>query len=370
MIWNALGIALCVAGAALIFVRLRVRPAERDRPTAGDLASAAELRSRTSLIVPARNEAANLRRFFAGYPGGFAEVIVVDDESSDDTAAVAAARGAVVVEPRPRPPGWTGKNWACHEGAHVARGASLLFMDADTELVGDRVDRFFAWVEQARTDMACALPYHRAECWWERLMGPFHLAVLFVTDALGTPRSGKVYANGQFLYFGREAYDAIGGHEAVHPLLAEDLALAERTLAHGLAYRVYLGPAVYRVRMYETLAGFFDGWVRNFRLGLRSSRRIAPLEMFLFFNALVNGGVSGVVGLWALPFCLGAWYWLAHRQRRFGDFSIAGLFVPLGLSLFCLATAVALFTHAVGRPLAWKGREYRGARHVSPSRRA
>src|ERR1035437_9367986 len=93
-----------------------------------------------SVIVPARDEARNmeacLRSILATtWPG--IEVIVVNDHSADDTGDIARRMAAgdsrvSAIDNRDLPEGWFGKQWACHNGASVARGTFLLFTDADT----------------------------------------------------------------------------------------------------------------------------------------------------------------------------------------------------------------------------------------------
>lgn len=84
---------------------------------------------RISVILPAKNEAAGLRKMLpllsASQPE--AEVIVVDDGSSDDTAAVALGLGARVVSS----PYSMGNGAAIKRGAREAAGDVLVFMDAD-----------------------------------------------------------------------------------------------------------------------------------------------------------------------------------------------------------------------------------------------
>ena len=77
-----------------------------------------------SLVIPARNEAENLRILLPSclvqtrVPD---EIIVVDDDSTDATASVAAEFGADVLRILHLPGGWTGKAHACHSGALRAR---------------------------------------------------------------------------------------------------------------------------------------------------------------------------------------------------------------------------------------------------------
>ena len=90
-----------------------------------------------SLLVPARNEEGtigNCLRSLLGQDYPNLEVLVLDDGSSDGTVSevrrVAGSRGRVLTG-APLPPGWTGKNWACHQLSQAARGDLLLPIDAD-----------------------------------------------------------------------------------------------------------------------------------------------------------------------------------------------------------------------------------------------
>src|SRR5258708_26371224 len=93
-----------------------------------------------SVIVPARNEAANIARCAASilssnYPNF--EVIVVDDRSTDRTGDL--ARAAQPGDPRrqvipgaERSQGWFARTWACWQGDGAAQGSLLLCTGADT----------------------------------------------------------------------------------------------------------------------------------------------------------------------------------------------------------------------------------------------
>lgn len=87
-----------------------------------------------SIVVPVHNSAALTRScldaVLADLPSG-CEVIVVDDASTDSTAELLASYGAAIRPlTLPRNLGYAG---ACNEGAAVARGEALLFLNNDTE---------------------------------------------------------------------------------------------------------------------------------------------------------------------------------------------------------------------------------------------
>ena len=84
-----------------------------------------------SIVIPARNEARSvqqvLRALRSHFPG--AEVLLVDNGSTDGTSELASQVEGVRVVREARP----GKGHAMREGVRVARGAFVLFHDADTE---------------------------------------------------------------------------------------------------------------------------------------------------------------------------------------------------------------------------------------------
>ncbi len=84
---------------------------------------------RTSIIIPAFNEAENLTRILPpvlAQVGPMDEVIVVDNGSLDGTANVASTWGVLVVKESVR-----GRSRARNKGIESSRGKVLVFLDAD-----------------------------------------------------------------------------------------------------------------------------------------------------------------------------------------------------------------------------------------------
>jgi len=98
-----------------------------------------------SVVIPARNEAQRLPLSLSALlrsdlPRESWELIVVDDVSSDGTAEIARQYADVVVElPGPRP---LGPAYARNRGCDAARGAVIVFVDADVCVHSDTLRKF------------------------------------------------------------------------------------------------------------------------------------------------------------------------------------------------------------------------------------
>ncbi len=122
---------LILSFAWLFAVILLISRALRQRALFRDIEKPAESNAVTpalTVIVPARNEAQNIKRCLQSllaqnYPGECLRIAAVDDNSTDGTADIIAAfqaSGVVLVKAPLLPPGWTGKSHACWMAAAFA----------------------------------------------------------------------------------------------------------------------------------------------------------------------------------------------------------------------------------------------------------
>jgi cellulose synthase/poly-beta-1,6-N-acetylglucosamine synthase-like glycosyltransferase len=230
-----------------------------------------------SLLVPARDEAENLPRTLPSllaqdYP--HLEILLLDDRSEDDTAEVArrlAAEAGVPIrllrgtEP---PPGWVGKNWACHQLAAAAAGEVLVFCDADVEAAPGAVRATAAAMEAHRAGALTALPRQRLEGWMQAAVVPVvaQLPVLAMLPLRLIPLTrapSLSMANGQWLAFTRAAYHACGGHAAVRGEVLEDVALGRRVKSSGQRLVACVAPSLLAVRMYAGARQMREGFRKN-----------------------------------------------------------------------------------------------------------
>ena len=236
------------------------------------------LAASVSVVIPARNEEHNLPRLLASLQAQTEpplEVLVVDDDSVDRTAAVARAAGCVVVESGSPPPGWLGKPWACHQGAAVARGERLLFLDADTWLAPDGVARLAAAHQLAPDGLLSVQPFHAVERPYEQLSAVGNVVSVLASGMAG-PAPRPSVAFGPCLLVRADVLAAVGGFETVRSEIVEDAALARAFRAAGRPVTCLGGGATVAFRMYpEGLSALVAGWTRSLAGGAGRVRRVA-----------------------------------------------------------------------------------------------
>jgi chlorobactene glucosyltransferase len=333
--------------------RYRRLPELQRRQPAGPLPS-------LSVIVPARNEAANLPRLLdslqsSTYPGP-CEVIVVDDASHDGTGSLARGYGVRVVRLEELTAGWLGKPHACHRGAAVAQGEWLLFTDADTIHHPGAAAEAVRWAITNDVDGLSLFPGHDRGTAADRLL----LAVAFAGYFAGLVRTSGLL-NGQYILLRRVVYERSGGFAAVRGEPMEDLALGHRLRAQGYLVPVVRGERLVRVRMYTTPRAMWHGFTRLAALSLRWSGPGALLTAVFTFGtaaplSTLLRSLAGRRGrrraslLWLVT-CVGVapWVW---RLRAMPWIPLA----PFGAAFVQAAAIWGITTRIIGLHLRWKGR--------------
>jgi chlorobactene glucosyltransferase len=257
-----------------------------------------------ALIVPARDEEANIGRCLrslAGqdYPAERLKVLVIDDHSADGTAAVAtqfARQHAFfrVLRAPPLPPGWVGKSHACWVGARAVGGEAewLCFIDADTFAEPYLISSAVAAATRESIDLLSLAPRHELKSFAERLIIPCGLCLLgFCQDLhkVQARRGTKVTATGQFMLVRRCAYERAGGHAAIHGAICEDVALARRIKHDGGHVLLLDGASLISTRMYTGWRTLWPGFAKNISDmlgGVRATLAIALAAVTLAWAAL------------------------------------------------------------------------------------
>ena len=320
-----------------------------------------------SIIIPARNEEQNLPtllRSLAAQSVRPREIIVVDDASTDRSAEVARERGACVTNSQPLPEGWRGKTWACHQGAQVATGDLLLFLDADTWFEPDGLRRVLSEFQAAGGGVLSVAPHHAIRSFHEQFSAFFNLVMLAGTGAF-TLRGDRLTPRGllgQFMLIERDAYRRVGGHEAVKGRILENFWLAAQLRAAGVPLRCRGGRGVLAFRMYpEGWREVVDGWTKGFASGAGQT----PLPILLLIIGWMIGLMTAPLGLalgsqpllWLGAYALGVAqvWWLLRRVGTF-HWSTALLY-PAPLVFYFVVFARSLRRSRGKRTVAWKGRQ-------------
>ncbi len=307
----------------------------------------------TIAVIPARNEAANIRQAVASLVHQ-AEVVVVDDHSDDDTGRIAREAGATVVSAAPLPLGWTGKMWAVHEGVEAALPRNpdyLLLTDADIVHSPANVAELVAQAE-AGWDLVSLMVELRMQTLAERMMMP---AFVFFFLMLYPPNSKTGGAAGGCMLIRPEALQRAGGIEAIRGELIDDCALAAAVRRTG--GRVWLGLTreTRSIREYRTFA---DVWRMISRTAFTQLRYSA---------LLLAATIAGLIVTYLVPpaLCftwLGVAAWVltsltyAPMLRYYGRSLAWAPLLPLVALFYLGATCDSAIRYWLGKGGTWKGR--------------
>ena len=263
-----------------------------------------------TVVIPAFNESLNIKRSLGSVfqslpPCGNWHVVVVDDMSTDSTVDMAQECAKqmnqlnrftlIQAGPRPADERWVGKNWACSKAMEQLKSSWVLFIDADVELRPTALRRALVQAIHERADLFSVAPRLVCTCLAEWMVQPIMASLLglgFPIVEANDPSSDVAFAAGPFMLFRRSAYDAIGGHRALAGEVVEDLALARTIKTSGFRLREVLGLDAVDLQMYPNLSALWEGWTKNWFLGL--DRNIP--------KALAAGGV--VMLMFASPWIL------------------------------------------------------------------
>ncbi len=336
-----------------------------------------------SVIIPARNEARRIgplldslkRQTYPRY-----EVIVADDASEDETANLAREAGVKVITVKEVPAGWSGKNWACWQGAQHSNGEVLIFLDADVWLEAEGLENL-VHAYQRQGGLLTVQPYHVAQNLHEQLSAPFNIVLTAALNAF-TPLGNRLKPSGGFgpcLICHRSDYERIGGHAAVKTKVLEDLALAQRFTQVGLPVRCYGGAGTIYFRMYPGgLGELIEGWSKGFAIGAGSVRPLFALLtgawIYGCFGAFINLARSishfdlATTGFWLLLYGLyaGQIHWMLRRIGRFRWWT--SMLYPIPFIFFTIVMIYSLIITYIRRQVTWKGRTIRVGGDRDPSR--
>jgi glycosyltransferase involved in cell wall biosynthesis len=335
---------------------------------------------RLSVIVPARNEAANVAATLYSLlasSGVDLEILAVDDRSSDETGAImdriralheGSGTGATlrVLRITELPAGWLGKTHAMATAARAATGEWLLFTDGDVLFAPEALHRGLGFAVASAADHFVLLPTVLLKTWGERIVISF-LQVMAIWGPrpwrIADPRARRdAIGVGAFNMLRREAYEAIGGWEALRMEVVEDLALGSLIKKKGFRQRIAFGRGLVSVRWVEGAFGAVENLSKNlfavfrFRVGLL----LGFLLLFALFTLFPLAAlVTGLAACWPGVVLVIA-VLLAYRcQAEYQPFSTGdAIWFPVASVLMLYALLRSMLVVLAQGGVTWRGTFY------------
>lgn len=222
------------------------------------------------VLIPARDEAANLVRLLPVLKAQGLEMVVLDDESTDGTGDVATPHATVIRPTEGLPDGWTGKNRAMHLlGEHALKGGAewLVFLDADLYPEPGFADALRAECAGARDPVISGIPRVLPGEGIEPLFMAWIGWIILATNPFWIVRLTGLghnrFLNGQVHAWRRDVYAEIQPWSALRGKIMEDVGAARLLARRGRAVTTLDLSSVLGVRMYRTWRETLDGFSKN-----------------------------------------------------------------------------------------------------------
>ncbi|MDR3695614.1 glycosyltransferase [Mucilaginibacter sp.] len=274
-----------------------------------------------SILIPARNEAANILRLlksiqlqdYKNY-----EVVVYDDESLDNTYQICTAYAATdphvrVIKGERLPDGWTGKNHACHQLANKAKGDYFLFLDADDTVNNGLINSAVHRMKLYKLALLSLFANQEMKTFGENITVPLlHyllLNLLPVRLVFLTQNAAVATACGQFMLFDADIYRQNTWHQLVKDKIVEDAGIMREVKLSGYNGDVLLANGMLSCRMYRSYGEAIGGFSKNALAAFNYS--IAGLLIYLLM--LLSGPMIVITTLnFSLIFFMGGLIFLTR----------------------------------------------------------
>lgn len=328
-----------------------------------------------SVLIPARNEETAIDaavRSVLTSQNRQLEVIVLDDHSEDRTAEIvreiSQQDSRVRLESAPAlPPGWCGKQHACHVLAGHASYELFVFMDADVRLTSDGLDRMCAFQKSSGADLISGIPRQITGTILEKLAIPlihFLLLGFLPIYRMRLSRDASFGAGcGQLFMATRKGYLASGGHASIKQSLHDGLTLPRSFRKAGLMTDLFDATETATCRMYRSASQVWYGLAKNAREGLASNRLIVlatilllsgqVLPFVLLITISLDQPLSSAIILSA---CLCAVAPRFDAMLRFRQSVWGAILHPIGVLIVVSIQWFALLRDLLGLRPSWKGR--------------
>jgi chlorobactene glucosyltransferase len=340
-----------------------------------------------SIILPARNEEKYIAKCLDSllnqdYPNF--EIIAVNDSSTDETGVIMQQYAAQdpriqVVNAKPKPEGWAGKNWACFQGYLRARGDLLLFTDADTVHLPSTMSLSIKHLIFENLDALTAIPKLLSKDFWTKITLPMlstflhsRFSALRVND-----RKTKIgYFFGSFFIITRSTYEKVGTHKAVRHELVEDGALGGKVKEEKFLMKMVRGENYIEAIWARDLNTLWHG-LRRLMIPLYNQNRkrasLMAISIFfllfepfvllpysLLFINLVREDIVSLLLIVSNAVASAIIILSSIIQLRLGVYqnSLYALFSPIGGAIISFSFITAIIDARKKGAISWRGRKY------------
>jgi glycosyltransferase involved in cell wall biosynthesis len=347
--------------------------------------AAASGNPRVSIIVPARNEEADIEQSLArllelDYDNY--EVIAVNDRSTDRTGEIMEHIAASlhlsqktreierpllrVIHHRELPAGWLGKTHAMWTATNEATGDWLLFTDADVLFKPESLRRAVAYAEAEQADHVVLFPRMIMKRPGEYMMiAFFHTMFLFGHRPwkVADPKARDHIGVGAFNLIRRSVYDAVGTYAALRMEVLDDMKLGKVVKNTGFAQRNVFGGDLISLRWAQGARGVVDNLTKNFFavLSFQWWRTVISAFGLAFLNLLPFFGVLLAHGWERLPYGIALASMLAiyvGMSSRLGVPVYYFLLHPVSAALFIYTLLLSMFHALWNDGIIWRGTRY------------
>ncbi|MES2386810.1 MAG: glycosyltransferase [Bacteroidota bacterium] len=327
-----------------------------------------------SLLIAARNEARNIIRCLRSvaaldYPETKLLVLIGDDNSEDETASlirsfIADKPAFKLIHITAAQPGGKlqGKTNVLAQLAHRAQGDYLFYTDADIALPSAWLKTMLAPL-QAGAGIVTGVTVIEGNSLFYRFQSLDWLTATSVISLLAQIKV-PVTAIGNNMALRADAYNAVGGYEAIPFSLTEDHALFIAVLEKGYGFAHLFSS---HVTALSTPQPDLPAWFSQHKRWMYGAMQVHPLVRALFFGqfltypfclvlAFFKPGIALTLALCRyIPVTLYAAttaLWLRQFKAAVATF----LYDPL----FCILYPILIIRYFTNRNISWKGRSYAG----------
>ncbi len=267
-----------------------------------------------SILIPARDEERNILGLlqsirdqdYQNY-----EVIILDDHSSDQTYKLCSDfcdedERFMVVKGEELPKNWFGKNYACYQLARNAKGAYLIFLDADETISNGLINNSIHRMKLNKLGLLSIFTDQITLTLGERLVVPLmhflllNLLPLRLVRLSWNPSFSA--ASGQFMMFDAANYKTNQWHEQVKTKVVEDIEIMRLVKVNRYKAEALLANGYIHCRMYRSFSEAVEGFSKNFFAGFNYN----VLGLFFYLMLVVLGpmAIAYFLGLELVMFAL------------------------------------------------------------------